>query len=196
MTTKNLLLDALPRDVYGRIGPHLKQVSLPRGEVLHRPGDEIRHIYFPVNCLLSITITTREGGTAEVGAVGSRELVGVNAFMGGRETTQTQYVVRVQGEAVRAEARPLRAEFDRSKEFRDVMLRFTQAMIAYISQNAACNRLHQMQQRLARWLLECRDRLETDELRLTQEFIAQMLERITIGCTGRGPPTRWRACLS
>ncbi|HKG21991.1 MAG TPA: helix-turn-helix domain-containing protein, partial [Blastocatellia bacterium] len=94
---------------------------------------------------------------------------------GGRETTQTEYVMQIPGDTIRVGADPLREEFDRNKEMRDVMLKYSQAYIAQLSQNAACNRLHQTKQRFARWLLEARDRIESDELQLTQEFISEML---------------------
>src|SRR5688572_3888760 len=170
---RNRLLDALPQDVTHGFQRYFERVSLERGKVLHHPGDTIRHLYFPLNCLVSITVTMSEGKTAETGVVGNREVVGVNAFMGGRETTQTQYVVQVEGSAFKMEAAPLLEAFDTNKEVRAVLLKYTQAMIAQISQNAACNRLHNIEQRYARWLIEVRDRIETDDLRLTQEFVGE-----------------------
>lgn len=183
MAIRNLLLACLPRDVYARIEPDLETISLPRGRVLHRPGDTIKHLYFPITCMISITITTSEGKTAEAGAIGRREVVGINAFMGGRETTQTEYIVQVAGDAVRIAADPLKEEFDRNKEMRDVMLKYTQAFVAQISQNVACNRIHHIDQRCARWLLEVHERVESDELNLTHEFIAEMLAVRRAGVT-------------
>lgn len=116
-----------------------------------------------------------EAQTAEAGIVGSREMEGVNAVMGGRETNQTEYVCQAAGAAVNVDADYFLGEFDRVKAVRDVMLRYTQAYIAQLSQNVACNRLHTIKQRLARWILECRDRLGADDLTPTHEFIAQML---------------------
>jgi CRP-like cAMP-binding protein len=172
---ENRLLAALPRDAYAKIEPHLEWLSLERGLVLHRPGEAIRDLYFPLDAMISVTVTMRDGRTAETGVVGRREVVGINAFMGGRETTQTEYVVQVPGEAVRVPADPLREEFDRNQALRGVLLRYTQAMFAQVTQNAACNGLHAMDQRFARWLLEVRDRIGSDELRLTHEFISEML---------------------
>jgi CRP-like cAMP-binding protein len=103
--------------------------------------------------------------------------------MGGSETNQTEYVCQVPGTAVRMVAEPLLGEFDRVKAVRDVMLRYTQAYIAQLSQNVACNRLHPLEQRLARWLLESRDRLRSDDLSLSQEFIGQMLGVRRVGVT-------------
>jgi CRP-like cAMP-binding protein len=150
-------------------------VTLKIGDVLHRPGQPIRQVYFPLDCLISVTVTMAEVRTVEAGIVGSREMVGVNAFMGGRETNQTEYICQCPGRAIKIEAELLLDAFDRNKAVRDVMLRYTQAYIAQLSQNVACNRLHTIKQRLARWMLECRDRLRSDDLTLTHEFIAQML---------------------
>ncbi|MBE9001797.1 MULTISPECIES: hypothetical protein [unclassified Nostoc] len=112
-----------------------------------------------------------DGMTVEAGVVGSREMVGINAFMGGRETTQTEYIVQVPGKAVRMKADLLLHEFDTNKSLRDVMLKYTQAYMAQISQNVACNRLHTIEQRMARWLLESSDRLNSDQLFLSHEFL-------------------------
>jgi CRP-like cAMP-binding protein len=175
MATENRLLAALPREVYDKLAPNLKRVSLEQGKILHHPGQSIEDLYFPIDCLLSITITMRDGSTAEAGMVGNREVIGVNAFMGGRETTQTEYIVQIAGSAIKADARPLLEEFDRNKDLRDVLLRYTQALIAQISQTTGCNSLHVLDQRLARWLLEAQDRVDSDDLKLTQEFISNML---------------------
>jgi CRP-like cAMP-binding protein len=175
MAIHNLLLDALPREARDRLGRHMRTVALAQGEVLHYPGQAIDTVYFPLDCLISITVTMAEGRTVEAGAVGSREMVGVNAFMGGRETNQTEYVCQIAGAAVRLSAAPLRAEFDGAKAVRDVMLRFVQAYVAQLSQNVACNRVHTVEQRLARWLLECHDRLGPEGLGVSHEFVGQML---------------------
>jgi CRP-like cAMP-binding protein len=175
MSASNLLLDAFPLDIFGELERFMTAVELPHGQVLHRPGQTVGEVYFPIRGMISVTVTMRDGRTTEVGAIGNREMVGVNAFMGGRETTQTEYIVQIPGHGVKLPAEPLLEAFDRRKSLRDVMLRYTQAFIAQLSQNVACNRMHSIEQRLARWLLECRDRLQTDDLSLTHEFIAQML---------------------
>ncbi len=175
MYSKNLLLVALPGEVRERLAKHWRRVDLKHGEVLHRPGQDIDHIYFPLDCLISITVTMNEARTAEAGIVGSREMAGLNAFMGGSQTNQTEYVCQSPGAAIMIGAKPFLDEFNSDVRVRDVMLKFTQAYIAQLSQNVACNRLHAIEQRLARWLLECRDRLQTDDLSMTHEFVAQML---------------------
>ena len=161
--------------LYEKLAPHLTQISLEQGTLLHEPGNVLEFLYFPLSCLISVTITMTNGSTAETGVIGNREILGVNAFMGGSETTQTEYVVQIAGKAVKVPAKPLLEEFDTNKELRDILLRYTQALIAQISQTTACNRLHLLEQRLARWMLEASERTESDELNLTQEFMADML---------------------
>lgn len=175
MISKNLLLSVLPEALSEKLAPALKPVLLKLGDRLHEPGETIDRLYFPLDCVLSITLTMSDGTTAETGLVGKREVIGINAFMGGRETTHTTYIVQHSGNAMKIDARVLREEFDRNKDLRDIMLRYTQAFIAQISQTTACNSLHRLEKRLARWLLEVHDRVEGDELNLTQEFIANML---------------------
>jgi CRP-like cAMP-binding protein len=168
-------LAALPESAFERLTPHMTIERLKRGRILHRPGERIRDLYFPIDCMISITIMSLEGRTAEAGAVGSREVVGINAFMGGHETTQTQYVAQIEGDAVRVPADALKREFDTSQPVRDVLLKYTQAMIAHLSQNVACNRLHDLNERFGRWILEVHDRVQADEFQLTHEFMSEML---------------------
>lgn len=171
----NRLLRAMPASAYDLIAPVMRRKTYERGHVLHRPGETITHIRFPLDCMVSITVTMSNGRTSEVGVVGRREMAGINAFMGGKETTQTEYVIQVSGDLIEVPARILRDEFDRNVELRELFLRFTQAMFAQVTQNTGCNNLHSMEQRFARWLLEVRDRVESDELRLTHAFMAEML---------------------
>jgi CRP-like cAMP-binding protein len=175
MTAKNRLLAVLPREIHEKLTPNLKLVWLEQGKILHHPGETIEEIYFPLDCLFSITITMKDGTTAETGVVGNREMLGVNAFMGGRETTQTEYIVQIAGSAIKVDAKLLRDEFERNQEVRNLFLRYTQALIAQISQTTACNSLHPLEKRLVRWLLEAQDRVEKNEIKLTQEFISDML---------------------
>jgi CRP-like cAMP-binding protein len=175
MTSQNHLLNAFPQKLYEKLTPHLKLVHLERGQRIHEPNEPIFDLYFPLDCALSITLTMNNGSTAETGIIGKREVLGINAFMGGRETTQTMYIVQVAGSAMKLDAKILLDEFDTNKELRDVLLLYTQAFIAQISQTTACNSLHSMEQRFARWLLEVQDRMEQNHLKLTHEFLAEML---------------------
>ena len=175
MQKSNRLLDALPADVFAQLQPSCETLALQNGRVLHKAGEVIRDLYFPIDCMISITVTMRSGKTAETGVIGNREVAGINAFMGGRETTQTEYEIQIPGTAIRMPAAELKEQFDRNLAVRDVMLKYTQAMLAQISQNTACNRLHSAEERYARWLLEVRDRIQSDALQLTQEFAGDML---------------------
>src|SRR5919202_350034 len=175
MTIENQLLASLSRETYEKLAPYLKRVSLKQGERLHEPDEIIEELYFPIDCILSITITMSDGSTAETGVVGNREVLGINAVMGVSETSQTAYVVQVAGSAMKIEARVLREEFERNKELHHLLLRYTQALSAQISQTAACNGLHVLEQRLACWLLKVQERIDSDEIKLTQEFISHML---------------------
>jgi CRP-like cAMP-binding protein len=141
MTIENQLLASLSRETYEKLAPYLKHVSLKQGERLHEPDEIIEELYFPIDCILSITITMSNGSTAETGLIGNREVLGINAVMGVSETTQTEYSVQVPGSAMKIEARVLREEFDRNQELRNVLLRYTQAMIAQISIEAELTRL-------------------------------------------------------
>jgi CRP-like cAMP-binding protein len=175
MHNVNLLLAALPQDALERLSRFSRPVELALGEVISRPGEVIEYVHFPLTCLISITVTMDDGRTSEAGLVGNREMVGLNAFMGGSESSQTEYITQSPGQAIRIAAEPFLAEFDQNKSVRDVMLRFTQAYVAQLSQNVACNRRHEVPARLARWLMECYQRLQTNDLSITHEFISQML---------------------
>ncbi|MBE9227972.1 Crp/Fnr family transcriptional regulator [Phormidium sp. LEGE 05292] len=175
MKPENQILANLSADVFQRLAPHFVYVNLEQGEIIYRPGEPLSHLYFPLDCLLSLTITMQNGATAEVGMIGSREVFGINAFMGRRETTQTGCSSQVAGSAIKIDAQVVRQEFDRNGELRDLLLRSTQAFLAQVSQTAACNSLHVLEQRLARWLLNTQERINSNNLPLTQEFISVML---------------------
>lgn len=175
MKPENQILANLSGDVFQRLAPHLVHVTLEQGKIIYVPGEPLSHIYFPLDCLLSLTITMENGATSEVGMIGSRELFCINAFMGRKETTQTGCCAQVAGSAIKIDAQVVRQEFDRNGELRDLLLRSTQAFLAQVSQTAACNSLHVLEKRLARWLLNTQERIDSKSLPLTQEFIATML---------------------
>jgi CRP-like cAMP-binding protein len=175
MGEDNHLLGLLPANAYQTLAPHFQTVFLEQGERLHVPGAPLKEVYFPIDCLLSITITMNDGKVFEAGMVGRYEMLGINAFMGKKETTQTEYSVQIAGKAIKLKAQLLQEEFDRNQELRTVLLRYTQAFIGQLSQTAACNSAHLLEQRLARWLLEVQTRIASNELNLTHEFIANML---------------------
>jgi CRP-like cAMP-binding protein len=173
-TARNRLIAALPDEVQRRIAPHLEAVRFRLGEVVYESGQRLTHVHFPVDCIVSLLYTMADGATAEIGMVGAEGVVGIALFMGG-ETMPSRAVVQSAGQALRMPAEALQEEFRRGGPFQLALLRFTQALITQMSQTAACNRLHEIEQRLCRWLLLSRDRLQSDELLLTQELIAGML---------------------
>jgi CRP-like cAMP-binding protein len=170
----NRLLAALPREDYKHLLPHLQPVQVDLGEVIYESGGHLDYIYFPTSCVVSLLYTMERGITAEMGLAGSDGVVGVALFLGG-ETTPNRAVAQIGGGALRMKARVLREEFKRGGPLQFLLLRYTQALITQISQTAVCNRLHSVEQRLSRWLLLCHDRVKSDELRMTQEFISNML---------------------
>ena len=171
---ENHLLAALSDKDYRRLRPNLQQVTLPLGHVIYEPGARLDYLYFPTDCVVSLLYTTEDGSTAEIGLTGNDGAVGVALFLGGNTTTN-RAVVQIAGSALRMNAEALRAEFARGGRFQQLMLRYTQALITQISQTAICNRLHLIEKRLCRWLLLSHDRVQSDEVLMTQEFIANML---------------------
>ena len=172
--TKNRLLAMLPREEYERILPHLGHVSFSLGEVVYESGGRMSYIYFPADAIISLLYVMENGSSAEMGMAGREGLVGIALFMGG-DTTPNRAVVQSAGGAFRMRAKVLRDEFARGGAFQRLLLRYTQALITQMSQTAVCNRLHGIEQQLCRWLLLSHDRLDSDELVMTQELIANML---------------------
>jgi CRP-like cAMP-binding protein len=170
----NQLLAILPREEYQRLLPDLQHLDFSLGEVLYESSERLDYVYFPTNAVVSLLYTMANGATAEMGLVGSDGVVGIALFLGG-ETTPNRAVVQVAGHAFKMKAKVLQEEFARGGPFQLALLRYTQALITQISQTAVCNRLHSVEQRLCRWLLLSQDRVRSDELRMTQEFISNML---------------------
>ncbi|KAM3100937.1 Crp/Fnr family transcriptional regulator [Phormidesmis sp. 146-12] len=176
MAPQNQILAALSPQIYEELAPFLRQVSLEQGKRLHDPGEPIEAVYFPIDCACSITLTMSDGiTTVETAIVGYRDMLGVNVLMAKQVTTRTTYLVQIPGDAFKLDAQTLRQLCERYPELRDQLLNYTQAFIAQLSQNVACNRAHTLDQRFARWLLEAQDRVKSNEFRLTQDFIAEML---------------------
>lgn len=171
---KNALLAALSAQEYEHLRPHLELVTLPPGKVLYDCGEPIRYVYFPGNSIIFLLATMADGATAEVGVIGYEGMLGISVFMGGH-STPSQAIVLLAHEAVRMRAEVLRAEFERGGSLRALLLRYMHTLFVQVSQTAACNRIHHIDERLARWLLMMHDRAQTDDLPLTQEFIANML---------------------
>ena len=172
--TGNRLLAMLPGAEYERIIPHLERASFSLGEVVYESGGQMAHVYFPTTAIVSLLYVMENGSSAEMGVAGNDGLVGIALFMGG-DSMPNRAVVQSAGEAVRIKAKVMQDEFKRGGEFQRLLLRYTQALITQMSQTAVCNRHHTVEQQLCRWLLLSRDRLDTDELVMTQELIANML---------------------
>jgi CRP-like cAMP-binding protein len=171
---QNHILDALPPAERERLFPHLKLVSLPLGAVLYESGDRLRHIYFPVDSIVSLLYVLQDGASAEISVVGNDGAIGVALFMGG-ETTTNRAIVQSAGSAYRLTGTRLKQEFDRHGEMLHVLLRYTQSLLTQMAQTAVCNRHHSVDQQLCRWLLLSLDRLSSNELTMTQELMANML---------------------
>ncbi|WP_298908265.1 Crp/Fnr family transcriptional regulator [uncultured Nostoc sp.] len=170
----NKLLAALPASDYQRLVPHLKFVSLEVPQMLYQAGEPITHVYFADKSMVSIVTTMEDGSTAEVGIVSNEGMVGIPVILGNKATTTTSFV-QISGAGMQMNADVFRAEFNRGGAIQTLLLRYVQAIYSELSQTAACNRLHTLEERLARWLLTVSERLESEDFPLTQEFIAQML---------------------
>ncbi|MEH2230428.1 MAG: Crp/Fnr family transcriptional regulator [Nostoc sp.] len=170
----NKLLAALPDSDYERLFPHLKIVPLQVQQILYEAAEPITQVYFPDRAVVSIITTMEDGSTAEVGIVSNEGMVGIPVILGDNTTTTTSFV-QISGAAMQINADVLRAEFNRGGAIQNVLLRYVQAVYSELAQGAACNRLHTLEERLARWLLTVSDRLESEDFPLTHEFISQML---------------------
>jgi CRP-like cAMP-binding protein len=171
---KNRLLAALPESEWTQWRPHLEPVELTLGQVLSEPDSKFTHVYFPINSIISLLYVTAEGDSAELAVVGHEGILGVAVFMGG-ETTRSRAIVQSAGCAVRLDGRVIMNGFKRAGPVMHLLLRYTQALITQMSQTAVCNRYHSVDQQLCRWLLLSLDRLQSNELVMTQELIANML---------------------
>jgi CRP-like cAMP-binding protein len=171
---QNHLLGALPTAEFERLAAHLKLVPMPLGEILYEPGEQLQHAYFPTTAIVSLHYVMESGASAETAGVGNEGVVGIALFMGG-DTTPSSAVVKTAGHAYRLERRLLKQEFDRSGLLQRLLLRYTQALITQMTQTAACNRHHSVEQQLCRWLLSTLDRVPSHELIITQELVASML---------------------
>jgi CRP-like cAMP-binding protein len=147
---------------------------MPLGQVLYESGTMLSHVYFPTTAIVSLLYVLQNGSSAEIAVVGNEGIVGVSLFMGA-ESTPSRAVVQSAGEGYRLKAPVMKAEFDRSGPVLHLLLRYTQALITQMSQTAVCNRHHSLDQQLCRWLLLSLDRLDSNELIMTQELIANML---------------------
>ena len=171
---QNHLLKALPPADFSRIERHLEPTTMPLGQVLYESGNQLEHVYFPADCIVSLLYVMEDGHSAEIAIVGNEGVVGVALFMGG-ETTPSRGIVQSSGQAYRLPGRLVKEEFFRAGAMQHLLLLYTQALLTQMAQTAGCNRHHSIEQQLCRWLLLSLDRLAANELVMTQELIGNML---------------------
>ena len=170
----NHLLAALPQGDYMRLLSDLELVPMPLGWAIYESGGVQRFVYFPTTSIVSLLYVMQNGLSAEIALTGNEGLVGISLFMGA-ETTPSRAVVQSAGLGYRLRASVVKREFAYGGALNHLALRFTQALITQMAQTAVCNRHHSLHQQLCRWLLLSIDRLENNELVMTQELIANML---------------------
>jgi CRP-like cAMP-binding protein len=170
----NRVLASIPPKEYQRLRAQLEPITLRFGQILYQPGKPIRHVYFPVDCLISLLTAVDKRRELEVGMVGNEGMAGM-PFILGMGVSGVRALVQGAGDALRMAAAPFRIEFGRNLPLQQALYRYTYALMAQVSQTAACNRFHDASARLARWLLMTRDRVGSDDFPLTHEFLAHML---------------------
>jgi CRP-like cAMP-binding protein len=170
----NNLLASLPQEELARWLPQLEPTTMDLGQVLYESGKRMAHVYFPTTSIVSLLYVMEDGASAEIAVVGHEGVVGISLFMGG-ESTPSRAVVQSAGQGFRLRGQVVKDEFERSVPVMHLMLRYTQALITQMAQTAVCNRHHTLDKQLCRWLLLSLDRLQGNELVMTQELIANML---------------------
>lgn len=179
----NQLLSVLRESDWKRWRAQIELVELSSGQVLGESGQPIAHAYFPTTAVVSLLYLTATGESVETGVVGNDGVVGMPLFMGG-DTTPSRAVVHSAGQACRMPAHSLRAEAGRGGPALVVLLGYAQSLVAQLSQTAACNRYHSIDQRLARRLLQSLDRVRGNSMDMTQELLANLLGVRREGVTG------------
>ena len=172
--SRNHLLAVIPASEFRELKAHLTTVDLRAKDRLAEPNRAIEAVYFPHDAVLSMAAVNRDEEAVEVGSVGCEGMTGLAVLLGAEQST-SRVVVQVGGQAERMDADVLQREALRNEHFRRLLHLYVQAFMTQIAQSTACNRLHEAEQRLARWLLICRDRVGRDEMPITQETMAVML---------------------
>jgi CRP-like cAMP-binding protein len=181
-STANHVLAALPRPAYRRMLTGLEAIQLNYGQVLYEPEGRIHHVYFPVDSLVSLLTAVDKTRTLEVGMVGNEGMVGMPMALG-IGVSAVRALVQGSGTAMRMTAKRFRREFSKNPLLQRALFRYTHLLMAQVSQTAACNRFHEAEARLARWLLMTSDRLHAANFLLTHEFLAHMLGVRRVGIT-------------
>lgn len=171
---KNRILASLPKAEIGRLAPYLSSLTFEVGHTLLGPGKDITHAYFLEAGLASVVVAMGDGTTVEAGIVGNEGVVGIPALLGTKSMPSHTYI-QIAGAGYRVPAKRLSEEFARPYTLRKQINHFLQAHLVQTAQTAACNRLHDIAPRLARWLLMCHDRMESETFTITQESLGNML---------------------
>ena len=179
---ENRLLRALPGKEYKHLIAHLEQVPLTFAEVLYEPGDTIEYVYFPNVGIISLLSTVEDRSTLEIGVIGNEGMVGISVLLG-VNTSPTRVLVQGEGSAMKMKAAAFRKAVNGDGSLQRLLHLSAHALMTQISQSVACNRFHTVEARLARWLLMTHDRMGTDEFRLTQQFLSDMLGVRRVGVT-------------
>ena len=179
---RNDILRALLSSEYQRLSPMLEHVQLKLGEIIYQADQDIEYVYFPEQAVVAMIDTVEDGSTVEVGIVGHEGMVGINIFLGAL-VTPDKALVQIAGGAMRMKTSDLRKELRFGSPLQRLLLRYTQALLAVISQSVGCSQHHSVAQRLARWLLTMHHYAESNEFEMKQEFIAAMLGSRRVGVT-------------
>lgn len=171
---QNHLLSLLDENTLEQLRPHLGKVSLESGKILYEPHETMDFAYFPITTMISVVSIMEDGSTTEIGLIGREGLIGLPIILGGKETI-SQAIVQVSGDCWKVKGHTLLQVFKESPRLQELILIYIQARLTQVSQSAACNRQHKIEQRLARWLLSVYDCVQCNEIPLTQEFVANML---------------------
>lgn len=180
--TENQILAALPTEEYERLSPHLKTFPLSHGQVLYEADERIDYVYFPITAMISLVSELSDGTCVEVGVTGYEGMAGLPLVLG-VDRSPHECMAQLPGDAIQVKAEVIKSEFKRGGALHDLLLRYAQSLWMMTSQVATCNRVHTVGERLARWLLMSYDRCISDDLPLTQEFIAMMLGTRRAGVT-------------
>jgi CRP-like cAMP-binding protein len=170
----NRILNALPQNIFAALEPHLKAVELPFGEVIAKPGERVQRVYFPHTGVVSLVVEMEVGDMIETAMVGRDGVVNGTSALDGK-TALSKAIVQVAGSAATIGSDALRAIADDFQPFRSILIRHEQVLLAQAQQSAGCNASHTVEARMCRWLLRLHDLTQSTELKLTQEFLAQML---------------------
>jgi CRP-like cAMP-binding protein len=183
---QNSLLEALPAPDLALIVPHMTQIDLERGRLLYDPGDPVELVYFPYDGVISLMTLMENGAAIESTTIGPEGAVGLMAAVAPRQSL-SRAIVQTPLRAGRISAERLHEAWARSPALRDLVDRHTEALYGHAIQSVACNALHSVEARFCRWLLTCHDRISTDTVALTQEFLADMLgvQRTTVTAVAR-----------